>query len=824
MANDYSLSDADFGTQNNNPGSSSQNYSLTDDDFKAPVHDPSSAVRGAFISAAKNLPADVVAGLAEGGHGLLNAPSNLAPILSRLSGTSGLLQMGGIDPSQVTNLIPRQKEYDFSAMLGVPNPTLGDKLIQGAAQYLPYGLGGEAALADNPSLMGRLVNQAGTGASFGLTQSPTPVKSAAIDAGINTVGQVGSEGLGSLWRSIIGSPNTINAIGNSTLDYLTKQAANKRALSPAEVADNVQKNYVDINGNTLPVDIGTAANNPLLKTVNSAITPVPFSGAAQRVNSINDALLTKKITDTQSQVSSLKNNPEADYINGKLQALQQNPVADNLQKQISELQTNPTADNLTSQISDISKQSDQHDASISQAPAYLNSLASPVSDRANLNLSLKKDVSSAYKDNKTEANKLYAPINNSTLRLDQLGTGNNFPQYGAAAQELIAKQENFNNLFDSDSDLGTKLNNEIDKANSFTANSNNWGVTLPEAVQRMQTLGQLSSSAYSQGRRHEGMLLGNLQDGLSNDVDDLLRNSGNKNVADQLAQANSFYKSSVVPFWKNNEIRKSVTDQNYIPQSAKLSKALHDSNNESIMNQLPNDTKNTALYSLITGGKGSSQGISNMTPDQIGAAYSKLPVDSKRVISSYNADADSYFESLPTLMNRRDALNDNTAELNKQLQGSVKGNDIQTKNLNSQLQASLKNNQSQQQALQKQLQSSISKNSAQQKAAQTNLDTLIQQKYGVTPGGTPQTDILSSLLKAGGLALGLAHYAGKGALASTLLLPPLARTANKALSNPDLLQAYINGTKLPVKPQVNMGKYINPMLQSLISGLNRGSQ
>lgn len=86
---------------------------------------------------ASKLPLSAAAGLAQYGHDLLNIPHDLAQ--------SGLLVnplITALLPKSVNqglvNSIPSQPNYDFSQMLGVQNPGLADKAVQGAFHYAPY--------------------------------------------------------------------------------------------------------------------------------------------------------------------------------------------------------------------------------------------------------------------------------------------------------------------------------------------------------------------------------------------------------------------------------------------------------------------------------------------------------------------------------------------------------------------------------------------------------------------------------------------------------------------------------------------------------------
>jgi hypothetical protein len=667
--------------------------------------------------------ADALAGLAQFGHGLINTPHNIANAISS--------SLGAKVPTYLPN-------YNYGQALGVNAPNLGDKLLQGAAQYAPY------AVAAGPELLA----QAGGGALYGLTQSDTPFKSAGEDAALNLV----TGGLLKGGAKTFGSKNAQNAIGNRVLNRLDKASAQGAALSPQETAENLAANYSDVNGQPLKVDIGTVTNNPLLKGVYQGLKYVPFTGASKNVNLLNRALSDKGIANTQGQL-------EQAYIDNALN--QTNLRGD----------TRNTAATLVDQLNGLNQQQQPFAQAVDKAPTYFNQLANGVNDRANITKELKNNVFDVYDKERKISSEKYSPINNSDLRLDKLGIDNLFPNYGSAANELLANRENMNNLFDQDSDLSAKLRNELDKAQGLLSNNKNYGVTLPEAVTRIQNLGQLASSANAQGRRYEGMLLNNLKEGLSTDLNSALVKSGNNDLADALADANEHYKNNVLPFYQNNEIRKAVTSQNYIPPKAKLAAALHDPNSQSILMQMPNNAQNAALYQLLTGGKGTSAGLSNMDAKAIGSAYAKLPVDTKTAIAQYNPQADQYFENLPSYMAKHQDIETAKAPITKQL-------------------SSLSDD------LAQQLEKSSNAGNKNIQNLQSQLESLKQQRFGKTPEKSAAAEKAAKAAEGlGALALG---YFSPYAAAMLPLTSLLGRTTAKALSNPDLVNAYINGTRLPV--------------------------
>ncbi len=106
------------------------------------------------------LPRNIVAGLAQGGHELLNTPHNLVNNLEQQGQQFGQsinkalpLEKYGVKLPQtnisVANSIPYQEEHNFAQMLGQKGePTWADTAIQKGAQYAPETLLGIKAIKD----------------------------------------------------------------------------------------------------------------------------------------------------------------------------------------------------------------------------------------------------------------------------------------------------------------------------------------------------------------------------------------------------------------------------------------------------------------------------------------------------------------------------------------------------------------------------------------------------------------------------------------------------------------------------------------------------
>jgi hypothetical protein len=209
------------------------------------------------------LGADVVTGLAQMGHGLLNAPHNLANVVS----------------PRLASYIPHQADYNFGQMLGVNDPNIGDKLLQGATQYAPYALGGETAGASSlPTLLSRLGAQAGIGGVYGATQSDNPVSGAAVGAAGNAAFGLGGKAIsavgniGKNYLSQFAGDSLVNQIGNTFSNV--KNITNQNAFDLAK--QNFQK-YQELE-------------KPLWENVKNIANNVDSSGTSFDNTSYIDAL------------------------------------------------------------------------------------------------------------------------------------------------------------------------------------------------------------------------------------------------------------------------------------------------------------------------------------------------------------------------------------------------------------------------------------------------------------------------------------------------------------------------------------------------------
>lgn len=139
---------------------------------------------------------NILAGEAELGHSLLNSPSNIAGALNQIPRKNkSLADMLNIKPSD----IPRQQDYDYSSMLGIPG-TNSDKAVQGITRNLPSLL--------MPELGGGALGRVGSQAAFGGLTSNDPLKGAMEYGGA----QGAFEGLTLPFKGIKGIAELMNPV------------------------------------------------------------------------------------------------------------------------------------------------------------------------------------------------------------------------------------------------------------------------------------------------------------------------------------------------------------------------------------------------------------------------------------------------------------------------------------------------------------------------------------------------------------------------------------------------------------------------------------
>lgn len=219
--------------------------------------------------------ADLLGGAAQGGHELLNAPSNIA----NYAASKGLL------PQSVAAKIPRQQNYDFAKMLGVNDPSMIDKALQFLPQMAPYIAGGEAAgLAKAPALVGRLSSGLSPGAGAAANLAGIMGKNALFGGGAAI-----ATGNNPMTGATLGAAGGALGEGvNAGINKLRPSNLFAGGASPQQLQQNLQA----AQGTQTP--LGNVIQSPMLQRFyENILTKVPGSGANKKLQNVADTLSTQ---------------------------------------------------------------------------------------------------------------------------------------------------------------------------------------------------------------------------------------------------------------------------------------------------------------------------------------------------------------------------------------------------------------------------------------------------------------------------------------------------------------------------------------------------
>lgn len=682
---------------------------------------------------------------------------------STLNTIQGLARQvaNGLGYNSLGNAPDKALNTDFNQKLGVGKARAGDELLAS----LPLSAAPELLETKGLSALGRIGARGVEGAAYNQAAG-------------------GDADTGALLAGLTGTAfEAPIAIGNKTrnviLNRLNKSAEKGNALSPQETATNVLRNYIGPEGQPLPVDIGTAADNPGLRGLYQVSSALPFSGS--------QAALTKKGARETNLV-------KAQYARDKALQEAQAELSQGLAVQGQE---NATKQELIPKLSDINERMQALGSSISesrqvlnQVPDYVNSLS--LKGEGTQGQQMKSALSKAFKENKAQSKALYDNINNSDISLADISSPQDFVNYQASLDKFKNESGDLSAMFGNDKDLGAKLSSELQKGSKFFGGSNTTesGIYLPSPYQSMpggssissilthaKNLQKLGASAISAGNNREGAALFNIAGSLKDDLKNVLAKNGHEDVAQSLEAADLHHQSNILPYYQNPEIRKTVLNKNYEPDTGKVSKALYSPNQAAILQHLSPDAQNAALFHLITKGKATKE--SRFTPEQIGKSYESIPGQSKEVLAQMNPDMDKYLRSISE-----------TAQ-------GIKDKENMYKSLNREYSLNSK-------ILNQKEKSASTISTAQQKIDKANQDYNDFIKSTLPKLGLKRESVVANIaksfpaLKAG--LLGYAAYAHPSvAIPAIGVGSAAARPLNKVLTDPNLITNYISGQKFSSK-------------------------
>jgi gas vesicle protein len=716
-------------------------------------------------------------GMADVGQGLSRVPvlrdlaTAVNPGLNALGTPQQALQAAsqGLNQQAQQHVIPQN-----IVSRGIADVGEGIPFFAGGAELGPEAVGGTLLSRIGQRAISGALTNAPLGAAQGFSQAQPgqELQGTALGA----LGAAIGGGIAKPLAPLIANPiqSTRTTIQNAILNRLQRRAEGGQGpLTPEETAMNMQQNFTGPDGKPLPVDIGTAAQSPGLQSIYNATQYTPFSGTAQKIAQVQTGQATKPIMDIAQHAGIDTTGKTIPQISQEMDAIH-----------------GAAQDKVTQALAQVDAPAAVSSATVDATPDILKQMSSAFQGATNKAEVLSSSVNNELEAKRAVQKQIYGPVNDAE---NMPIPGNAFNNYAQAAAPLIQNKDILLEGFGNASDLKSQVSKEIGNAENLLTNPNENPLTLGAAKQKMQTLGSAAARLSANGNRQSASQLTSLRQGLQQDVDSYLRNSGNSNIADAWLQGNEYHQQEILPH-ENTPIIRKITQQSGIPSkinagtyatkpyvpksSAKLSDELLDPNNANIIRSLPTDVQNAAIIAKLTNGKN----ISGFTPEKTAAAWNGLDEDVQNSIGRVNPDIKAHLDNLQSEIDARNsAIQNQTGATKQYLKSAI--NDAQ--NIG---------------------------------GMKDNLSKAIQNRYNTV---TPQSKVskgASMLLGAGTGLAPFAAYAGAPLIGLPALLgglgsTALGRTASKTLSNPALLEAYMNRSRFGVNQ--------NMLSQALSKGLPR---
>lgn len=709
---------------------------------------------------------------------------------------------GAIGPAmQLAGQKETPKIYDTRKPLQTGPEQAGDETLASLPMLL-----GPTSEVETSNLLTRLLARGAEGYTYSEAANADPTTGTILSALIPEIPTAGKAIAQEVKRA---GPTAKNA----TLDYLDKQASIGNALTPEETSANLLRNYLSKEGDTLPVDIGSATQNPTLSNVYGVSSKLPLSGGK-----VQTAKLKAAMRDTETAKAMAERDRAASVAQKELNTAQEKAVQST--EDYAGLQDK--SKELYDKIGNTSSQLEKDKAFAADTNESLNHL----SDKGfgSSDEKMKGHLKNAFEDVSAQSRANYSPVNEFNVPIGAISTPEEFVNYRAALNKFNDESENLKAFFGDDKDLGSQLSREIKRGENFFAlpgkQEKSSVIELPSdyvtkggeantksILEHVRNLQQLGATAKGAGKFRESSVLFGLANSLKTDYKDILTKNGYGDVAKSLENADKFHQETVLPFYGNREIRKAVTDKNHIPNAVKVSQTLHNPNYTSILDRLPQVAKNSTLYHMITKGKGTAAGVSNMGPEEVAKSYAAIPAEHKAKINEYHPVANDYFEGLTGATQR-------IKESEKEYSRLLKENSRVEKQLNAQ-----------------------DKTAAQIDKAQGKIDKanaefydFVGKKYPKPDSriGAKPEDAVKAVGGAKAALLGAAALLHPRTIAAIAGLgPTVGKQVNKALTDPELLTKYINKEKydVPARTAIKQEEYQRKLAQlSRLANENPGEQ
>ena len=757
-------------------------------------------------------------GLGDLGHGILSSAGNIRDYLAKKDIVSNESPSFRLPES----VLP--KEYNYQKSLGRKGNKQGDALLSSAIPAASFGALGELGIAGKGFKAGitKAGKRIGAGGLYGISENENPITSglvnAALPKALETLAKVPSKTLNAANKAIHPIKTAKNAqdiladkLANMAIAYARRNEKSGGSLNAEDAARNIEKNYTNITGEQMPVDLGTILNNKVLKTLYKMSTKVPLSGGKRKITQFEKERFEKEAHEEEKGYK--KQLEELAHKRFKEQSNQ-----DYATQQLEESRNNERLNQPGNIASQENMQPYQEALSrhINETPTITNQLRHRGIAHGDL---LKQETQSAYNRARNESEELYAPVNHVPTEPLGLNSLTDFPTYAHEVHNLHINSAHMQEMFGNDRDIGNQAARELENAVHLFRNNapiNNIG-SLREHIQNLQKIGaQLSEN----GHRTEGSRISALGRNLKNDLIARMRERGFNDEADALRAADRHYIHEVLPFYTNKMIRNTaVTD--FMPEPTSLSKTLHNANNRNILNRLSPEARNATAYEAITKGKYGTH-ETNFTPEKLSQNYASLSHTQRQAIHDINPGINERLSELPRSMNLHERLTQGINEAaNRERNLRQETNTEQGVAYNQHEKAT----------------EAIKNLDNLQSKAKENLQKVIDKKLGkpeIKSQGIGAGLKNLSPIHAGGLGFALSAFIGpfakagamKHLLEAGIITIPFARALTKALTRADTAKHYIEGTKFEKKinPESTLSKNLKKGLSKLhapVLGINQ---
>lgn len=722
--------------------------------------------------------ASLVADIGAAGKQIVTNPSRAGRVaaaggLNDLQTLATKIASAAIGPAmQLAGQKETPQIYDTRKLLQTGPEQAGDATLAGLPMLL-----GPTSEVEGANLLTRLLARGAEGYTYAEAANADPTTGTILSAFLPEVVTAGKAIGQEVKRA---APQAKNA----TLNYLNKQASIGNALTPEETSANILRNYLSKEGETLPVDIGSATQNPTLSNVYGVSSKLPLAGGKKQTAQLKAAM-----RDTETAKAMAARDKATAAAQKELATAQE--AAQQGAGDYAALQDK--SKELYEQLNSTNTQLNRDRAFAADANESLNHL----SDKGfgTSGEKIKGHLKNAFEDVSAQSRANYSPVNEFNVPIGAISKPEEFVNYRAALNKFNDESENLKAFFGDDKDLGGQLSREIKRGENFFAlpgtRTKSNAIELPSGfvmqsgeantksiLEHVRNLQQLGATAKGAGKFRESSVLFGLANALKTDYKDILTKNGYGDVAQSLEKADIFHQEAVLPFYGNREIRKSVTDKRHIPDATKVSQTLHNPNYHSVLDRLPQVAKNSTLFHLINRDKGPTEGVSDMTHEQISKSYSGLTGTVKDKINTYHPIANKYFNDLKGATQR---IKDN----DRQYTHLLRENSRTEKQLNAK-----------------------DKTAAQIDKAQGKIDKANQEFYDFvskkypspdTRIGAKPEDAVKAVGGAKAALLGAAALLHPRTIAAISGLgPTVGKKVNKALTDPELLNKYLNREKYDI--------------------------